>query len=711
MTKTPRPIYQDCADLAHSATGLSVPQTHVTSALTVLVVSVLFMVFMGCGETGDSGNPGIVCTDEGAHISCKYPLGVDLEGTIRIEGYDSAHWGKDENGENEVTPEMITEWMIFAQKGFESLSLAFEQKEPMTVRFDPTVVGLGSFNPDFPYVLRVKTEGPTFPLTRKTLRPILFHEYFHHAQWHRKNNNRKNSDRKVMMMTNFKDVHTCDPAGTPKGSGSGFARNWLTEGTAEWFAYEREISQGYDPSEANIFVTIDPFMEGGLNACEETGKEPSYNRSYFFSLVDYKCEREHFSSMLKNILMTEVSDSVTPPTGIKAFSKGLSESSCYFGEQLGASESGSLAAAVTYFNYATLHHEFILNSNKAEGNNPLGGKVSLLARGHSDCEVYTNGSQKEGTCFRASLLEFRPEFSSNPQDWADDEVDSSLHRQFSDADSFEIPPTGAISFSMPETTGVLPDGLHPKLIIRANGKLIISIAGEEGETFDDYLAGNATTLMCCDDSGHVTHSYGKPGEPLPRLFVTMYNPEFDKAARDVSVSFNASAKCPEVSEPRVTDLSAPDGQPSASTMCQDGSDTLELTNDSNLDSGAVWSSDEESEPDVPITRYSVDEYIIFQCELQAIPNPQTWGQLVALSKETERKMDRIEPPDVLKDWHELGKDAMALMAEIGEGQNPDALIDPSVFMASDKFIEGNETQRSLLNALPEAVRTELIPCL
>ena len=119
----------------------------------------------------------------------------------------------------------------------------------------------------------------------------------------------------------------------------------------------------------------------------------------------------------------------------------------------------------------------------------------------------------------------------------------------------------------------------------------------------------------------------------------------------------------------------------------------------------------ESEPDVPITRFSVDEYIIFQCEFQAIPDPQTWGQLVALSKETERKMDGIEPPDVLKDWHEHGKDAMALMAEIGEDQNQDALIDPSVFRASDKFIEGSEAQRSLLNALPEAVRTELIPCL
>ena len=119
----------------------------------------------------------------------------------------------------------------------------------------------------------------------------------------------------------------------------------------------------------------------------------------------------------------------------------------------------------------------------------------------------------------------------------------------------------------------------------------------------------------------------------------------------------------------------------------------------------------ENEPDVPITRYSVDEYIIFQCELQAIPNPETWGQLVTLSKETERKMARIEPPDVLKDWHEHGKDAMALMAEIGEDQNQDGRIDPSVFMVSDKFIEMNEAQGSLLNAMPEALRTELTPCL
>ena len=228
----------------------------------------------------------------------------------------------------------------------------------------------------------------------------------------------------------------------------------------------------------------------------------------------------------------------------------------------------------------------------------------------------------EGVCFLSNGLNFDPEFSTSTSDWVDQEIASVLHIGIEERTTvFTIPPTGALSFSMPATAGDLPDGLHPELTVWAKGKLVVSIAGERGETFKEYLEGKGITLTCCEDSSHLTHSYGKPDEPLPQLFVTIYNPDLETGVTGVSISFAVSgestgrsvvaARTPEpsseksvpgestsltaqdgrVSEGRIAFLSSADGQPDLYVMNPDGTEKVRLTNSPEREERATWSPD------------------------------------------------------------------------------------------------------------------------
>ena len=462
---------------------------------------------------------GIVCTDRNKEpIVCTYPEGNDPEVVITIEGYRS------DGREKEVMPREIAQWLITAQAGLKSMALGFDKR--ITARFDEETKNWGRYKQGVPeqrHMIFLKQGTYASPHELDSLRATVLHEYFHHAQEHP-----GTVFRSYAMLGHYRGIDPDLPK-DPEKAHEPHLRKWLTEGTAEWFAIEmlRVLSEKYPAEEQDV----EPIMEFGVNASGRPQAGVYYDWSNFFTLVNSACV--DFPLHLKDMLSTN--DILGDRTGIKTFNKALGGASCDFGDHLGSSESGSLAAAVTYYNYATMHYAFI--KNKGGNTDPLGGRVSLLDPDGTDCILNDNDAPDKGACFKPTGLKFVPEFSTSTDDWASQEIAASLYKKSPTSTVFTIPPTGAYSFSMPETTGDLPDGKEPELTIRAKGRLIISIAGDEATTSEGYLAGSNSTYECCPGSDHMTHGYGTSNAPVPRLFVTLYNPDFENEVTEVSVSF------------------------------------------------------------------------------------------------------------------------------------------------------------------------------
>ena len=105
-------------------------------------------------------------------------------------------------------------------------------------------------------------------------------------------------------------------------------------------------------------------MEVGLNSPpvytnipedDRDFRKSPYERFAFFKLLNEKCD--DFPSHLKNLFNDRVESSDSPDvTGIRNLVRVLSEADCDFGDHLdnvGIDRSGSLEAALIYYNYAT----------------------------------------------------------------------------------------------------------------------------------------------------------------------------------------------------------------------------------------------------------------------------------------------------------------------------------------------------------------------
>ena len=192
---------------------------------------------------------------------------------------------------------------------------------------------------------------------RKTVagiaRSTIAHEYFHHAQCHKGNS----------IVESGKDLELILPR-----FWGGKRNKWLTEGSADWFAFQ--LSQAEKPR-------ITEILKAGLNAVpknepkkdargdyylnSEEGKAYKnswpYFRSAFFTLLSKKCGDDFGSSMLKRMLNVETNDA----SGIQRLFDVLAQSRCVFADM----GHGLEAALVYYQNAAVTLGGDELNDNEA----------------------------------------------------------------------------------------------------------------------------------------------------------------------------------------------------------------------------------------------------------------------------------------------------------------------------------------------------------
>lgn len=190
------------------------------------------------------------------------------------------------------------------------------------------------------------------------MKAVVTHEYFNRLQF--KNNNTNNLREYLRLGGDL------DPL------------RWFWEGTARWF---EDISV-FDDLNTYLLKTPDRILKGGriletgLNVNNPTPsqggyltRQDPYHRFTFFKLLHEKCPA--FEMQFKELMQIDFG---TDPSGIKQLLSGLEGANCNFGNHLGESKKASIEAALTYFQYATIHRDKIslLDENEPDAFNVFG---------------------------------------------------------------------------------------------------------------------------------------------------------------------------------------------------------------------------------------------------------------------------------------------------------------------------------------------------
>ena len=490
------------------------------------------------------------------NITCTYSRDADVK--VRIKNFgdiNGCRWGfsrEDEEGvEGEVHDreecenpaegrahayvEDIAIWAITAQLGLAHLGLGYNKDitvkiEPMPTTEEGERVG---------YVCTFALRPWCFFENRSVIhisdnntRPVdevqgtLVHEYFHHAQGHSDTDYYPDQ---ILLWKLLIDPTVPDQVFTGRRRPAA----WLTEGTAVWFA--DELGTTYDSLNAYPKnASGAKILERGLNSRDgEDDEQNPYERFSFFKLLTRSCD--NFNSQMRRVLGRGPDGD---PTGLVNLNSLLDEASCDFGDHLGEARSGSLEAAISYYNYATQHK----------------GKISLL-----------DHNEPNNFSFIAPIpWPFDPPLNLGPisftHDWLDHDAFGLL---------VDIPEAGAYSFIIPaislddDTLKLsmsgkyilprIPEGKVAELVIETNSEMILSITSES----DDFIGMNTIGPEGLDEDPHIwfhaqhrtTYIYPYTDEGtitcdtsggmencLPDLFVTLVNPSLS-ADVDVEVSF------------------------------------------------------------------------------------------------------------------------------------------------------------------------------
>ena len=426
------------------------------------------------------------------NIVCTYDADAEVEITVKGFG-DGCRWGEtDECDDTAATVEELAVWAITAQLAFESIGLGYDKD--ITVKLDRFPKGkFGSVQLRDPGTIHLSddlhNEDRFIPYDKTVMKHYVFHEYLHHAQLHA--NTKLQNDSPLLI----------DFRGPTK---------WLAEGTADWFG--DEVDDSLNPFD-KIAGDGAPILEVGLNSPpdERDFRKRPYERFAFFKLLNEKCD--DFPSHLKNLFNDRVEGSDSPDvTGIRNLARVLSEADCDFGDHLnkgGIDRSGSLEAALTYYNYATQSED----------------DIDLL-----------DSVDEFNFDFDHSNLGFHP----TPQGFGlvDGFGESTLAYFDPEGDLFRpeylitvIPAAGAYSVNFPIVTpSDLPEGSVAELVVKPKGgELFVSIAphGETGRS-DDFIPTN--TIGPEDDSE--PHTWFSTEESttylfsearIPQVFVTVAN--------------------------------------------------------------------------------------------------------------------------------------------------------------------------------------------
>ena len=432
------------------------------------------------------------------NIVCTYDADAEVEITVKGFG-NGCRWGEtDACDDTAATVEELAVWAITAQLALESIGLGYDKAITLKIdRLPEGTLGRVQLNKQGTIYLShdLHNEDRAIPYDKTVMKHYVFHEYLHHAQLHP--NTKLQNDSPLLI--------------TYRGP-----TKWLTEGTADWFGDEVDDSlNAYDLIAGNG----DPFLEVGLNSPpdstntrehERDSRKRPYERFAFFKLLNEKCD--DFPSQLKNLFNDRVGSSDSPDiTGIRNLVRVLSEADCDFGDHLdnvGIDRSGSLEAALTYYNYAT----------QSEGD------IGLLDEGESNFN------------FEHSNLDFHP--IPNRFELVDGFGEFALAYFDPEGDGFEpeylisvIPAAGAYSVNFPIVNpSDLPEGSVAELVVKPKGgELVVSIAphSETGSS-SDFTPTN-TIGPEVDSEPHTGFSteesttYLFSEARIPQVFVTVAN--------------------------------------------------------------------------------------------------------------------------------------------------------------------------------------------
>ena len=459
---------------------------------------------------------------------CTYKSDPNLEEPdveILVKGFGEGCRWRDVGGRKNThtkcppghSPHDLVSWLIGAQSALEELELGYDKSftvsvHPMRLGFTidhlPLYTSLGVLSPDaIGYVSFLEgykvlhitddnTEG------YENIKFIAMHEYFHHAQAH--------NDTVIEDSGNDLFIDTVSQA------------DWLTEGTAQWFA--SEVYEDLESVFIRGYTTGVRIMEVGLDSRPESKgkKDPAfdkrknaYQRGLFFKFVSDKCNDFHSNVQA---LLNDRSDGlgVEDETGIYNLNNVIAESDCDFGNHLdqeGAERSEKIETAITYYHYAT------------QVKNELSLLYETFLRKDFDKRYRSHFNPNTSRSLPASLPEgetlvYRLSFPP-----------------FNDPNlpiPFSVPSSGAYSIPIDRSFDDLPNSTVAELVVvPVAGELIVSIVAEARlVSRDDF---NAMNTIGPDEDLHAwfstsdTHSYVISNTTIPPITFTLANPSPDEA--------------------------------------------------------------------------------------------------------------------------------------------------------------------------------------
>ena len=446
---------------------------------------------------------------------------------------------------DDATVEELAEWVITAQLGLDDLGLGYSKKIAVKIEDMRTILQriLGDDADRLGYVsnslierrgtLHITDDSTT---SANEIRAILFHEYFHHAQGH--------GDTRITKVPGPGSV----PLKTPLFLLYGDETDWLTEGTAEWFP--DELMDTLNLYFAGLPRIGSPIMEVGLYSQQDPRfdeRRDAYERFAFFKLLTENCR--DFHSHIRNLLNDRSEGLVgEDKTGIVNLSLILAEAECNFGEHFGEARSGSIEAAIAYYNFATQLKDNITLLDEDEHVNRVPFFIFQPSSAYFNLPRTGLPATFPADYFLESELAYlRPERF--------DEV--RMRTVFAPAQVTTIPAVGAFSVKFPEDLHPLANrslnGKVAELVVEpTGGELIVSLTGlsdgfipkypSEPESPENFIGPDPDDEGPEKPDSHAWFStsdqtsYVFSTTTLPRVFVTVINPSLDTAV-DVGIFF------------------------------------------------------------------------------------------------------------------------------------------------------------------------------
>ena len=418
------------------------------------------------------------------YFRCTYSPDNDVEMLIG-PWFTETLWG-------DVTVEDVAMWAITAQLGFDELGMMYPKA--IVINLLPLPVNgivvpiLGLENQMF-----ISDDGAS-----SEAQGTVVHEYLHMAQG---SDDNIVDDGKELLFAQL---------GQPAA--------WLVEGTARWF--EDELGTKYDQlntyvdKEGNGLKILEEGLNSGkpLNPIFNNAKRP-YQRFSFFKLVTSRCSSFH--SRLKDVFQADID---ADSTGLFNFLNVLDELDCDFGDHLGQDRSSSLAAALTYYNYATQfkNRMSLLDENELSG-------------------------MREVFRFEPPRHSFNPNIGGSFESLTPGDTIYRVGQTHKLRGVHNIPPAGAYSFNVLGIGGSIPAGHVAELSIDSGpSELIVSVTS----SYPNFEGGVELPLNTIgpEQDPHAWFStrdrtnFKYKGSGVPEIFVTLANPD-PTAGAVVSVVF------------------------------------------------------------------------------------------------------------------------------------------------------------------------------